>query len=414
MDGEGASRSAWTYDVVGYHGGDFGLAIAARQTLVALRGSGRSVRPITLEPSPRPAQRDRVARSMRAGRQAGSDQTIALFHVNPLEIAQHSFQWQAEVEPEARSACVPFWELPVIPRSWEGILGGMDAILAPTRFIQEACARVVGSDRVLHYPQAVTLPRKVFADRAAWGLSPTATVFLVTFHVGSGIDRKNPWAALAAFRRAFPGSEDVQLVIKSRPWSEVRELAEQFQRLREETASDTRILVVDQNLPYDDVMRLYASCDALVSLHRSEGLGLHLMEAMSLGKAVVATGWSGNLDFMTDANSVLVPFALVPIDPVHPHYRVERSRPGQVWAEPDVDAAARSLRRLFEDSAWKEQLGRQAALDMEGRRVASAQAATFAALEGRLSRLRRRSLGTAVWRTRWRLTFRGWRELAGL
>lgn len=171
---------------------------------------------------------------------------------------------------------------------------------------------------------------------------------------------------------------------------------------------------MEQSLPYADVMRLYASCDVLVALHRSEGLGLHLMEAMSLGRAVVATGWSGNADFMTGANSVPVPFALVPVDALHPHYRLERSRPGQVWAEPDVDAAARSLRRLFDEPALREELGRQAARDMEGRRVASAAAATFATLEERLDRSRPRSLGPAVWRTRWRLTFRGWRALAGL
>jgi glycosyltransferase involved in cell wall biosynthesis len=413
MDGDVASRPAWTYDVVGYHGGDFGLAVAAAQTVTSLRGSGRSVRSVPLETRPPPAIRDRLARALRPAGHEARDRSVALFQVNPLEIAQHAFQWQADVEPGARNVCVPFWELPVVPRSWEAILRGMDAILAPTRFIQEACARVVDPDRVLHYPQSVTLPPGIAASREAWGLSPSATVFLISFDVGSGIDRKNPWAALEAFRRAFPGSEDVQLVIKTRPWDQVREFADQLERLREATAGDPRVRLVEQSLPYADVMRLYASCDVLVALHRSEGLGLHLMEAMSLGRAVVATGWSGNADFMTGANSVPVPFALVPVDALHPHYRLERSRPGQVWAEPDVDAAARSLRRLFDEPSLREELGRQAARDMEGRRVASAAAATFATLEERLDRSRPRSLGPAVWRTRWRLTFRGWRALAG-
>jgi glycosyltransferase involved in cell wall biosynthesis len=414
MDGDVASRPAWTYDVVGYHGGDFGLAVAAAQTVTSLRGSGRAVRPIPLESRPPPPIRDRLARALRPGRHDGPGRSVALFQVNPLEIAQHAFQWQADVATGARNVCVPFWELPVVPRSWEAILSGMDAILAPTRFIQEACARVVDPERVLHYPQSVTLPPGIAPSREAWGLSPSATVFLVSFDVGSGIDRKNPWAAIEAFRRAFPGSEDVQLVIKTRPWDQVREFAGQLERLREATAGDPRVRIVERSLPYADVMRLYASCDVLVALHRSEGLGLHLMEAMSLGRAVVATGWSGNADFMTGANSVPVPFALVPIDPLHPHYRLERSRPGQVWAEPDVDAAARSLRRLRAEPSLREALGRQAARDMEDRRVASARAATFATLEERLARSRPRSLGPAVWRTRWRLTFRGWRALAGL
>jgi len=414
MEREGSGTTPWSYDVVGYHGGDFGLAIAAAQTVGALRASGRAVRTIGLANHPPPPLRERLARAVQSRRRQASSRTVALFQANPLEIAQHAFQWQAEVEPGARSVCVPFWELPVVPRSWEPILRGMDAILAPTRFIQEACARVAGPERVLHYPQSVTLPSGIEPAREAWGISPGATVFLVSFDVGSGIDRKNPWAALEAFRRAFPGSEDVELVIKTRPWSQVPEFVGQLDRLRETIAGDRRIRIVERSLPYADVMRLHASCDALVSLHRSEGLGLHLMEAMSLGRAVVATGWSGNLDFMTGANSVPVPCALVPVDPLHPHYRIERSRPGQVWAEPDVDAAARAMRRLHEEPAWRIALGAQAARDMDARRQESARAATFAALEERLSSSRRRSLAAAVWRTRWRLTLRGWRELAGL
>jgi glycosyltransferase involved in cell wall biosynthesis len=414
MDGGVGLTSPWSYDVVGYHGGDFGLAIAAAQTVAALRGSGRSVRAIGLVDRPPPHLQERLGLLVRSAARQGRNPTVALFQANPLEIAQHSFQWQAEIAPGARSVCVPFWELPVAPRSWEAILRSMDAILAPTRFIHDACSRVVGPDRVIHYPQAVNLPAGIGPAREAWGISPGATVFLVSFDVGSGIDRKNPWGALEAFRRAFPGSEGVELVIKTRPWSQVQAFVEQLDRLRETIAGDRRIRIVEQSLPYADVMRLYASCDAMVSLHRSEGLGLHLMEAMSLGRAVVATGWSGNMDFMTEENSVPVPCILVPVDPLHPHYQVERSRPGQVWAEPDVDVAARMLRRLFEEPAWRIELGGRAAKDMDARRRESARAATFAELEERLSASRRRSLAAAVWRTRWRLTLRGWRELIGI
>ena len=414
MDGGAGLTSPWIYDVVGYHGGDFGLAIAAAQTVAALRGSGRAVRAIGLVDRPPPSLRERLGRVVPPPARQGSNRTVALFQANPLEIAQHSFQWQAEIAPGARNVCVPFWELPLVPRSWEAILRGMDAILAPTRFIQEACAKVVGPDRVIHYPQAVTVPAGLGPTREAWGISPSATVFLVSFDVGSGIDRKNPWAALEAFRLAFPGSEDVELVIKTRPWNQVRTFVDQLDRLREEIAGDRRIRIVERSLPYGDVMRLYASCDAMVSLHRSEGLGLHLMEAMSLGRTVLATGWSGNMDFMTEANSVSVPCTLVSVDPLHPHYQIERSRPGQVWAEPDVAAAARAMRRLFEEPAWRNGLGRQAARDMTGRRRESAEGAMFHSLEDRLPAFRRRSLVGPVWRTRWRLTLRGWRELAGV
>ncbi len=400
MGGESAAGSPWSYDVVGYHGGDFGLAIAARQTVGILRAMHRPVREIGMDAAP-------------GGSSPATGRSVALFQANPLEIAQHAPQWQEQVARGARNACVPFWELPLVPRSWESILRAMDVILAPSRFIEEACIRVAGAERVLHYPQSVDLPRDVVACREAWGLSPTATLFIVSFDLGSGVDRKNPWGAIEAFRSAFPGGEDVQLVVKTRPWPEVREFSDELERLRG-AAADPRIRIVAESLPYADVLRLYASCDVLVSLHRSEGLGLHLLEAMGLGKVVVATGWSGNTDFMTAENSVPVGYSLVAIEPTHPHYVAERGRPGQVWAEPDVGAAARAMRELHDSPARRLELGRRAATDMASRRASGLSGATFEALEERLGSLPGRSLGAAVWRTRWRLTARGWRRELGL
>ena len=173
---ESAAGPPWSYDVVGYHDGDFGLAIAARQTVGVLRTMDRTVREVRLDGAP--------------GRSAAATgRGISLFHANPLEIAQHAPRWKEQVAPGARNACVPFWELPLVPRSWESILRAMDVILAPTRFIEEACIRVTGAARVLHYPQSVDLPRDVVACREAWGLSPTATLFIVSFDLGSGVDR---------------------------------------------------------------------------------------------------------------------------------------------------------------------------------------------------------------------------------
>jgi glycosyltransferase involved in cell wall biosynthesis len=97
---------------------------------------------------------------------------------------------------------------------------------------------------------------------------------------------------------------------------------------------------------------LIAACDAVISLHRSEGFGLILAEAMYLGKPVIATGWSGNMDFMTSSNSCVVPYELVTLERDHGYYKA-----GQRWAEPDVDAAASFLRRLVEEPAWAAEIG---------------------------------------------------------
>jgi glycosyltransferase involved in cell wall biosynthesis len=115
------------------------------------------------------------------------------------------------------------------------------------------------------------------------------------------------------------------------------------------------VYLTDRMLSRGRVGGLLASCDAVLCLHRSEGFGLILAEAMYLGRPVVATGWSGNMDFMNDRNSCPVGYELVPLDQNHPHYAE-----AQEWAEPDIDHAARLMRRLVDDSDWRTQIGQRA------------------------------------------------------
>ena len=260
----------------------------------------------------------------------------------------------------------------------------MDAVLAPTRFVQAACARVLGGDRVLHYPQAVFVPR-VTADRAAWGLPTRATVFVVAFDVGSDADRKNPLAAIDAFQLAFPTEQDVVLAIKTKPYPDIPAFQDHARMLRERISGDPRIRILERALTYEEVLGLYASCDVMVSTHRSEGLGLHLMEAMSLGRPVVGTGWSGNMDFMTPENSVATRYRLVPVQARHPGYLAEVGRDGQVWAEPELRDVAEALRALHREPGRRLELGRNAARDMERRREELLSGGTFDALERQLS-----------------------------
>ena len=236
---------------------------------------------------------------------------------------------------------------------------------------------------MLHYPQAVFIP-EVAPDRGAWGFPSAATVFIVSYDPGSDIDRKNPMAAVRAFQLAFPSEKDVVLAIKLKPYPEIRAYQEQARDLRERVSGDPRIRLVERTLTYREVLGLYASCDVMISTHRSEGLGLHLMEAMSLGKPVVATGWSGNMDFMTPENSVAVRFRLVPVKTRHPIFQAELGREGQVWAEPELHDVAEALRALHRGPGRRLELGRNAARDMERRREELRAGGIFDALERRL------------------------------
>ncbi len=327
--------------------------------------------------------------------------------MNPLEIAGFEAQWIDAVDPGALLVCVPFWELPLVPKAWARMLEAMHVIMAPTRFIQDACAAVVPLERVLHYPQAVFLPGDVRSSRDAWGLSKTATIFAVSFDAGSDIERKNPLASVEAFRRAFPGASDVQLVIKVRPSPHSPEFQAQIDALKSMVGPDRRIRVVEQSLTYVQVLQLYASCDVMLSLHRSEGLGLHIMEAMSLGKVVVGTNWSGNTDFMTAENSVPVGYRLIPVATKHGAYGAEVGREGQVWADPDVSEAADALRVLYSDPQRRHRLGAAAATAMEKRRQAMLSGGAFDELERALARsaVEPVAMATAVRETR-RFLFR--------
>jgi glycosyltransferase involved in cell wall biosynthesis len=131
------------------------------------------------------------------------------------------------------------------------------------------------------------------------------------------------------------------------------------------------------------VLALYASCDILLSMHRSEGLGLHLMEAMALGRVVVATAWSGVMDFMTEDNSIEIGYGLVPVSstpPVEGAYSEAFVGRDLDWAEPHVSEAVEALQRLAADPSLRARIGGRARSDMAARSVVAAQGSAFAAV----------------------------------
>jgi glycosyltransferase involved in cell wall biosynthesis len=189
--------------------------------------------------------------------------------------------------------------------------------------------------------------------KADFGLPSDRFTFLFSFDFASYPARKNPTAAIDAFRKAFPaGTEPVSLVLKS---INGERRGEAMAMIKEQAAADTRIVLMDGFLTRDQVFGLESVADAYVSLHRSEGFGLGLAESMCLGKPVVGTAYSGNLDFMNAANSCLVGYQLIDVRAgEYPHHD------GQVWAEPDIDQAAYFMARIAHDGRLRETLGQNA------------------------------------------------------
>lgn len=232
------------------------------------------------------------------------------------------------------------WELPELPREWRRGFRAAHEIWVPSRFVGDA-VRAAGALPVRVVPHPMPPPDPSPLGRVDFGLPPEAFVALAIFDTGSSLARKNPMAAIRAHRAAFGDRPDRILVLKTHgtrhagaAWAEVAEAAQ---------APNIRIL--DAVLPPRDLWALMAAADVLVSPHRAEGYGLAIAEAMALGRAVVATGWSGNLDFMRPGPAcIALPYALVPATDPQATYH----HPAMRWAEPDEAALADALRQLAE------------------------------------------------------------------
>jgi glycosyltransferase involved in cell wall biosynthesis len=253
------------------------------------------------------------------------------------------------------------WELPTVPDTWRAGLPFVHEIWGLSSFTADAFRHWLPPDA----PQVVrTVPIPLVAppvpsalDRAAFGLPADAVVVLVSCNLASSFVRKNPLGAIAAFRTAFGDRPDRLLLLKL---GNPDHAAADFSKLREAASGVSNIRFDTRMLPAADSHALTACADIVLSLHRSEGFGLVPAEAMLLGRAVIATGWSGNMDFMDADSAALVGFQLVPArDP-----RGVFEAPGAMWAEPDIAEAAAHLVRLADDPASRAALaecGRQMA-----------------------------------------------------
>jgi glycosyltransferase involved in cell wall biosynthesis len=227
----------------------------------------------------------------------------------------------------------------------------LDEIWAPSAFIQSALSRSLAIP-IVHMPHGIEVNEIEACSPAELGVPAGRFTFLSMLDLDSYIERKNPRGAVAAFSRAFADDERVALLIKT---TNAHRHREEYEDLLAACGAVTNVFIADVTMPRRRVNGLIAACDAVVSLHRSEGFGLILAEAMFLGKPVVATGWSGNMDFMREGNSCPVAFELETLKESHGPYAS-----GQRWAEPDVDHAASLMRRLFADASFAGEIGKRA------------------------------------------------------
>jgi glycosyltransferase involved in cell wall biosynthesis len=245
------------------------------------------------------------------------------------------------------------WELPMVPPEWRAGARFVHEVWVPSGFVAGAVEPLLpGRVRVVPFPLAIARPEPSRLDRAAFGLPQDAVVVLVSFNLASSFERKNPLAAIAAFRRAFGDRGDRILVMKV---GNRQHAPDDFARIVDAVGGAPNIRLETRTFPSADLHALTVASDIVLSLHRSEGFGLVLAEAMLLGKSVIATGWSGNMTFMDADSAALVGFRLIPAEDPRQVYA------GASWADPDQAAAVEHLRRLADDAGERAALGARGA-----------------------------------------------------
>ncbi|MGH7854182.1 MAG: glycosyltransferase family 4 protein [Candidatus Binatia bacterium] len=207
-----------------------------------------------------------------------------------------------------------WWELGVLPKQWVEGLRLFDVLLAGSRFIQDTLKSHLTNPSTIFFRHPLYLPMGIRPARAQFGLPDDAIIYVTICEPTSDLNCKNPFAAVEAFHRALPNNPRAHLVLRVNNAGAASSAAG-LEQLRSRCQENPRIHILDGALSYGEILSLYASADVFVALHRSEGLGLGLMEAMSLGKPVIATAWSGNMSYMDDTNSCLVRYSLIEVEP---------------------------------------------------------------------------------------------------
>jgi glycosyltransferase involved in cell wall biosynthesis len=243
------------------------------------------------------------------------------------------------------------WEQRDGSHYWAQTLADFEQIWALSEFAAQALRRVTGR-AVLTVPSVVdfdSFPEP--ATKSEVGLDPALRHFLYVFDANSSIERKNPEAAIRAFAAAFSPSDPVRLIMKVSN-SHRLEHRERLRRILRASPDWLEPIFIVEDMARRDLLRLISAVDCYVSLHRAEGFGYTCAEAMAYAKPVVATAYSGNLQFMDRANSMLVDYRETAVEKSDGPFQR-----GSVWAEADVEHAAELMRRVYANPEEAGQVG---------------------------------------------------------
>ncbi len=243
------------------------------------------------------------------------------------------------------------WELAQYPKPWLYATNLIHEFWAMSSFVQNAVADSAPIP-VLKMPYAIDFEIPHDITRDSFSLPKNIFLFMFSYDMSSLTSRKNPEAVIKAFLQAFPKEKEVGLVIKISRDKNREDHNHEWKKLIHKASEDSRFFIIDKSLSNRDMKGLINSCDCYVSLHRAEGFGMGMAEAMKMGKAVIATNYSGNTDFTRPDTACVVDYKLIPIKPDEYVYYEK----GQVWADPNIEHAAQYMKTLYEDSVFYQKI----------------------------------------------------------
>lgn len=345
-------------NIVGYLNAEMGIGESARSTIRAAQAAGV---PFSLVDF-RLGARSRMTETLDDRLPRGRRYAVNLLHINADQTLLAAATLGRDFFADRYNVWHWLWELPEFPHRWDDAWAVADEVWCPARFV---CDAVKATGRRAGFLPLCVAPRVTTPlPRQRFGLRDDRFVFLFMFDALSVPERKNPTGLIEAFARALPRfHRPATLAIKV---INSEYASDEMARVEQRAAALPDVLLMREHLPREEVHGLLAACDCYVSLHRSEGFGLTMAEAMAIGKPVIATGWSANTDFMDDTCAMLVRVSLRKLERDHGPYAA-----GSTWAEPDTDHAAACMVRMVNDPGLAAELGRRA-LAAAGRTLAPA------------------------------------------
>ena len=286
---------------------------------------------------------------------------IQILFINGDEIENVLARFPTLSNSDTYQVIVPQWELGKYPAVWAEQMNVFDEVWAPSRFVARSLEASV-TIPVEHVPLPVGPRLKSFLPRRYFGLPESSFLFLFSFDFSGYKERKNPGAVIDTFEHVCDrlGPVDIRLVIKSSmPWPDDRFRARERELVGRigQSPHENRIIHINRLMTDNEIKNLIRCCDCYLSLHRSEGFGRGLAEAMYYEKPVIGTGYSGNMDFMNEMNSFLVDYEWKPVrDGEYPYHHHQK------WANPKIQDAVEHAIHVYQDQEKARNIGLAASL----------------------------------------------------